>query len=263
MITKRRAAVAVVVCLLTASGLSGLSGCARDGGAVDGGAAPSITPPPVAVPLWPSSAPSAFPDAPGAAVREPESITVPLSAPDSGDLRDVSPQAIVLADRVPGEEMRARVRGCPADCGLREPMYRDLTGDGHVDLLVAVDEPSGRTGLLAYTLLDGRIAHILGVEDFLTGIDTLGADVVTHERLYAASDPVCCPSLQYSTRYRWNGRELNPIVLQTEGGADQCKVAPKPKAPIPNGPAASGSAPGGPAPSGATPAPATTNRNGP
>ncbi|WP_406280018.1 hypothetical protein [Embleya sp. NBC_00896] len=214
MVTKRRVTSGVVVGLVVLG--AGLSGCARHGRPADGGAAPAVTPPPVAVPLWPAVTPTWIRQT-GPPAVDPDPIVVPIRPPASGDLRDADPAQILLADTLLGPETRARVEDCPDDCGLRAPMYRDLTGDGNAELIVAVDEPSGQTGLFAYTYLDGRIVHVLGVSGHLIAIETLGADVVIHELVHAPTDPECCPSLRYTTRYRWDGHEMRPI-LQGVGG---------------------------------------------
>jgi len=223
----------IAACLLCAVAV----GCAREGGVVDGGEAPTLTPPPVAVPLWPSASPAWTPTTTGPPPG-PAPLVVPVRPPESDSLRDVDAVRVLRADPAVRDAARASVVDCPDECGLRDPAYRDLTGDGREDLILAVDEPSGRTALFAYALLNGDVAHILGVEGLLYGIDTLGPDLVTHERVHAAADPQCCPSLAYTTRYHWNGREM-AVVVQEAGGDGSCLRPGATGAPQP-GPSAAG-----------------------
>ena len=45
--------------------------------------------------------------------------------------------------------VRAAMQNCPGpDCGLRNPVYRDLTGDGRDELVVALDAPAAGLTLI-------------------------------------------------------------------------------------------------------------------
>ncbi|MEK8170140.1 hypothetical protein NKH77_11395 [Streptomyces sp. M19] len=98
------------------------AGCATETGARDGGAAPSLSAPVSASPLWPDYTPPSTPvpgDGPQASkpYLPVEEVTVPargLRAVSAKDLLDRDPN-------VPGL-VRSALKGCPGDpCGLRAP----------------------------------------------------------------------------------------------------------------------------------------------
>ncbi|MGW0557990.1 hypothetical protein ACWDZ6_28070 [Streptomyces sp. NPDC002926] len=198
--------------LVAGAALSGVAGCASETGARDGGVAPSLSPPISAQPLWPQYAP---PSPPAAGETGPpykrylavDGITVP-----AGGLRKVAVKELLEKDPNAPQLVRAAMKDCPGSrCGLRNPVYRDLTGDGRDELVVALDEESaGLTLIQVYWTLGGTVRPVLiswGPLG-LTG-ETFGHDLV----LASTGDDG-----RFTTRYRWNGAVMTAGVPQDRAG---------------------------------------------
>ncbi|MFI0716699.1 hypothetical protein ACH4SK_40250 [Streptomyces inhibens] len=189
----------------------GLAGCASDTGARDAGAAPSLAAPTSASPLWPDYKPPVPSIAPSPTVNRyhrVDGVSVP-----AGGLKDVSVKSLLEKDpNLPGL-IRAAMSGCPGrGCTLRKPVYRDLTGDGRDELVVAVDEPLSRLTLLRVYWASGRTVRpvlIYWGQLGLTG-KTFGRDLV----ITAIGDDGLI-----TTRYRWNGQLMAAVPPQDEAVA--------------------------------------------
>ncbi len=111
--------------------------------------------------------------------------------------------------------VRKLMSTCPSQrCPMRDPVYRDLTGDGRDELIVAVDDPGlSQTMLQVYRASGDEIRPVLihWAEPGLTG-ETLGKDLVVTAN--GKEGP-------YTTRYRWNGKVLAPVGVQGRDGAPQ------------------------------------------
>jgi hypothetical protein len=118
--------------------------------------------------------------------------------------------------------VNVKVKALLAPCGTGQyPLderYADLTGDGTAELVLTVyDCPvktvpfpeGGAVAAYVYDIATQPPRPLLGVEEagvemvpYLASGDVLA---VLHKRYLSGDDP-CCPSGQWLTTYRWNGR---------------------------------------------------------
>ncbi|MET4925133.1 hypothetical protein P3L51_22720 [Streptomyces sp. PSRA5] len=220
----RRGRPLALAALAVATALAGSAGCAAETGARDGGPAPSLSPPVSSAPLWPDYAP---PEPPTSGEAEKQSlerylpvknVTVP-----TGGLRKLSVRQLLTRDPNVPDFVRSALRNCPGSgCGLREPVYKDLTSDGQDELVVALDEPaSGLTLIQVYRASGDTVRPVL--INFgpvgLTG-ETFGTDLI----LTSAGQ-----TGRVTTRYRWNGEVMT--VENPWKGSDDGPRAADPLAP--------------------------------
>ncbi|MCF2529098.1 hypothetical protein [Yinghuangia soli] len=220
-----RTSALVVLCASLAIALPVAAGCAPSRGVVDAGPARKVVPPPTPQPLWPdqtvpvptesAESPTAG-RKPGPVATAPPPAPLDVPAPLGDDARNIDIKAALLADAHVDAVFKTRLRTCQDDCGLRDPVYRDLTGDGRPELLVSISNTAGLTGTYAYTVIAGKVFDIFWYELDHYAVDGLGDDLLVRQAVPAAGDPECCPSLLYTTRYRWNGREMDAIGTETE-----------------------------------------------
>lgn len=196
-----------------------LAGCAGQGGVRDDGAAPRLTAPTSASPLWPGSTPSA-PPSQSAGEAEKAENAVPSLAPYApvegvtvprGGLRDVPVRTLLGNDLMLPAVVRKMVAAdCPRGrCTVRPPVYRDLTGDGRDELIAAIDEYGFQiTMVQVYAAYGATVRPLLAHRGQLglTG-ETQGRELV----LTATSQDG-----QVTSRYRWNGERL-ALVLPGAG----------------------------------------------
>ncbi|MFD3522330.1 hypothetical protein [Streptomyces sp. NPDC058653] len=218
-----RGRTSVVSALAMVTALAGAAGCAAETGARDDGPAPSLSPPVSSAPLWPDYAPPVPPTSGDEARKQLRERYLPVKvAVPAGGLRKLPAPRLLENDPNVPEFVRAAARDCPgATCGLRDPVYKDLTADGRDELVVALDEPaSGLTLIQVYRASGDSVRPVLiswGPVG-LTG-ETFGTDLI----LTSAGQ-----NGQITTRYRWNGEVMtveNP--WKTSDGAR----APDPLAP--------------------------------
>ncbi|WP_431041398.1 hypothetical protein ACQUSR_05535 [Streptomyces sp. P1-3] len=183
----------------------GLVGCAADTGARDGGAAPRLAPPTSASPLWPRYTPPVAPTKPEpsadvASYPPVKGVTVP-----AGGLRKLPVRTLLEHDFNVPEWVRGAARGdCPADCSLRDPVYRDLTGDGRDELVVAIDALGFRLTVLEVYQASGDTVRPVLIHWGPLGLtgETIGRDLVISSRGQEG---------QITTHLKWNGRVLAPV----------------------------------------------------
>lgn len=197
--------------------------CGNGGGVVDAGEARKVVPPPTAQPLWPDQTvpgPTPTPETtprPGVATpNAPAPTPVRIAAPPADDVRSLDVGAVLLADPLVDSDAKAEVRACSSECGLRTPVYRDLSGDGRPELIASVTDGKGGTGTYAYTVAGAQVFDIFWYFGDHYAVDGLGEDLVVRQAVAAPGDASDNPSLLYRTRFRWNGREMEPIGTETE-----------------------------------------------
>ncbi|MGV9267345.1 hypothetical protein ACWDRR_22090 [Kitasatospora sp. NPDC003701] len=243
--------------------LVALAGCAAPGELRDAGAARPVTAPPVRQPLWPSAAAAPSPTSPATASSgpaEPPPTPVPDVAVPGPDLTSVDVRALLAKDPAVSADERRALSGC-ADCEVRAAEFRDLTGDGHAELITAI-ATGGPVVLHVYTQSGGGVVPVLRVE-VLKGFsaETVATDLWLHE-------PSTALSLR-SSHYRWDGTRLSLLEQRLEaigpiGGPTQgTSASPEPTAtakptagPLPVKPAVSPSAGAGAVPRTGQPVPA-------
>ncbi|WFB10361.1 hypothetical protein LRS74_27475 [Streptomyces sp. LX-29] len=202
----RIARPALAACGAAVAAAVGLAGCVAQTETRDEGRAPRLTPPTSASPLWPEYTPPAAPTAPPLRPNMPvKGVSVP-----AGGLRKMSATELLLHDPNMPELVHQAIKPCPGKlCPLRKPVYRDLTGDGREELVVAADGPTVQLDLLVVYRASGRtIRPVLIYFSFgregLNG-ETYGRDLVI--RATGAEGMV-------TTRYRWNGEVMAPVTPQ-------------------------------------------------
>ncbi|AGP52867.1 hypothetical protein [Streptomyces rapamycinicus] len=182
------------------------AGCAAQAGVRDDGAAPSLSAPASAVPLWPRYTPSA--------------VTTPREKPDfarylpvdkvkvpSGGLAALSAKNLLLHDPNVPAVVQKEVSLCPDGgyCPLRDTVHRDLTGDGRDELVVAADLPAFERTLLQVYTAPGRTVRpvlIYWGPPGLTG-ETFGRDLLISA---IGGDG------RVTTRFRWNGTVMAAVT---------------------------------------------------
>ncbi|WP_434599593.1 hypothetical protein [Streptomyces sp. A5-4] len=234
----------LLTALAAGAALLGLTACASETGARDGGTAPRLSPPVSASPLWPDYAPPVPPDAGGPTPptrRYP--VVEGVTAPASG-LRKASVKKLLEKDPSVPRLVRNALADCPGvDCGLRRPVYRDVTGDGRDEVVVAWDEASaGLTLIHVYRASGSAVRPVLTSLGplGLTG-ETLGADLV----ISSTAD-----NARFTVRYRWNGTVLAAVTPQ---GGRAIPSAPDPTPDPTPSPAVTTSPQTGPQPGRAVP----------
>ncbi len=182
----RRALAAAGCCVLLA-----LAGCATTGDVEVAGRARQVSPPP-SVP------------------------TLPSGTPPSADA-----VAVLRADPHIDAKLKATLAPCEGGQYPVDERYGDLTGDGIAELVVTVlvcpvkeaaAYPIGRTYAgYVYNLATDPPTRLIGFDE--PGVELVpntgsGRDLaVLHSRYLARDDP-CCPTDQWITIYRWNGRTM-------------------------------------------------------
>ncbi len=195
----RPALAAVVLCALAV----GAAGCAADTGTRDDGAAPQLSPPVTASPLWPRyTPPTPAGDEPTPPYRR--YVNVKDVEVRGGDLRRIPVKQLLEQDPNVPQLVRTAMLDCPGDaCGLREPVYRDLTEDGRDELVVALDDEAGGLTMI-------QVYRVFGtaVRPILVSWSPLGVTGVTfgHDMVLTSTGK----DGRFTTRYRWNGTELVP-----------------------------------------------------
>ncbi|MFB8239858.1 hypothetical protein ACFC58_25240 [Kitasatospora purpeofusca] len=220
----RAARLLPVLPVLLAAALALPVGCAAPGELRDHGAVAPATPSPASVPLWPgaATAPSPTPLEP-AASRSPEAPPQPV--PDltvvGQDVTAVDVRTLLTKDPGVTQDERRVLEPCPG-CELRAPEYRDLTGDGRPELLLAVGLADAVV-LHVYTAAGDRLLPIHRVS-LLTGFGakTVGTDLWLYEPTTASS--------RTGRLYRWDGVRLALADQKVEGIGPTSEPEPTPSA---------------------------------
>ncbi|MFI2367888.1 hypothetical protein [Streptomyces sp. NPDC018833] len=205
-----RADRAAAVALAAVTAAAALVSCTSHAGVRDGGPAPTLSPPVRASPLWPQYEPPVPPSAgePSPTYRQYEAV--PSVAVPADGLRAVSVPDLLDKDPNVPKLVRAALTDCPgAQCGLRKPVFRELTGDGLDELVVAFDEPNASLTLVqVYRASGGTVRPILITWGQLgiTG-ETFGHDLVITS---TGRDG------RFTTRYRWNGTVMAAVAPHDE-----------------------------------------------
>ncbi|MFJ8014056.1 hypothetical protein [Streptomyces sp. NPDC096339] len=179
-----------------------VTGCAAPGGLGTASPAPPVSMQPRPEPLWP-----AWTEAPGATVgrREPAPVALGSApAPGTGGLLGVDPKQVAAADpRMRPYLGKAEDLRGPGRAGIRPPVYRDLTGDGQPDLIVAADMPTGRSALSVYTVSGGKIVSALFTIGRQLAAESIGSDLLVRT---AADD-----GSEQAVRYHWDGDRMTVV----------------------------------------------------
>ncbi|WP_413802910.1 hypothetical protein [Streptomyces iranensis] len=182
------------------------AGCAAQAGVRDDGAAPSLSAPASAVPLWPRYTPSAV-TTPREKSDFARYLPVDKVKVPSGGLAALSAKNLLLHDPNVPSVIQKEVSLCPdgSRCPLRDTAHRDLTGDGRDELVVAADLPAFERTLLQVYTASGRTVRpvlIYWGPPGLTG-ETFGRDLLISA---IGGDG------RVTTRFRWNGTVMAAVT---------------------------------------------------
>ncbi|MCM2387987.1 hypothetical protein [Streptomyces albipurpureus] len=220
------AALTAVVGVLSA-------GCGNAGEMLSAGPTPTATGP---VRLWPGLPPVT---APPYDYGETNTARIPgITVPGSG-VRGLDPVAVVKAEAIEhpelyngpagffGETIEEFDRcGSASDtCPVLMPYYRDLTGDGAEELILAIKLPEQLTAVRVYSpdKPSGALTRIMSTADQLVRVELAGRDIV----LRSVSAGI--PGYEYRTAWSWEAR--NGAMLPTRDEIIRVKPTASPTAP--------------------------------
>ncbi|MEU9606240.1 hypothetical protein [Streptomyces sp. NPDC048057] len=205
--------------LSAATGSVLLSGCGEAGGLRSEGPTPTATGP---VRLWPDLPPVT---APPYDYGETDTVPVPGVKVPAGGARALDPVAVVRAEAraypeaygLPDDAPDALVKklaGCtkrapkeaqppkPGACPVLKPYYRDLTGDGREELIVAVRVGRQLTEVRCYMPARDsdptELTRIMSTADQLVRVDLAGRDILLR------SVSAGMPGSEYRTAWSWD-----------------------------------------------------------
>ncbi|MFJ6385604.1 hypothetical protein ACIQI7_37065 [Kitasatospora sp. NPDC092039] len=201
--------VATLAGLVVVLALAALAfGPATPGELRDQGPAEAVTPPPVPRPLWPQLPTSPPPATPAAGATQEPPQPVPDVTVPGHDITAVDVRTVLAKDPTVGPEERQALGTC-ADCEVRAPEFRDVTGDGQPELISVVVTP-GRVVLHVYTLVGDRLLPVLQVPvQPAFSAATIGPDLWLYEPTSAY--------VQTSSHYQWDGARLALKERRDEG----------------------------------------------
>lgn len=131
------------------------------------------------------------------------------------NIRNLDLRSQILADPKVPAELRQTVEDCTM-CGLGDPVYDDLTKDRTDDVLVPIEGANDREGYLVYTVVESEPHLLLAYDGAGAELVPKDGDLLLTERMYAETDPWCCPSGHDRVRrFTWNGQRM--IVASTSG----------------------------------------------
>ncbi|MEU7566772.1 hypothetical protein AB0A99_12285 [Streptomyces fradiae] len=228
-----RRAARLVPPVAAAALLLPLAACGNAGELRGAGATPTAVGP---VRLWPDLPPVT---APPLDYGESDTRRVPGVRVPEGGVRDVDPVAVVraelaaVADGQGGadgvDERTARaVRRCgtePEACPVLRPYYRDLTGDGREELILAVRVADQQVAVRCYLMEDGGLTRVMSTVEQLVSVELAGRDLI----LRAVSAGI--PGYEYRTAWSWDARQGTMLPARDE--IVRVKPTPPPPAPLP------------------------------
>ncbi|KOV67917.1 hypothetical protein [Streptomyces sp. MMG1121] len=198
------------------------SGCAATDGLAAGEPAPSVSvqPRPEAVwPAWSGTSPSA-PGAQTSTHQPPPEPLAGLPRVAAGKLKELDVRKVLRADPRTWPYADRPLTDRPGPAGIRPPRYADLSGDGHPELLVAVDTESGRTLLAVYAERAGRVYEVLLTGGRRVAVETLGRDLVLRS--------LCADGAQQAVRFHWDGVRLVTVSDEKRYGSAATEPTPTP-----------------------------------
>ncbi|MFG2408311.1 hypothetical protein ACGFR8_29005 [Streptomyces brevispora] len=203
-----------------------LAGCGTGGELKSAGRAPTAIGP---ARLWPElPAASAAPYDYG----EGETAHIPGITVPGGDVHRLDPVAVVQAglkarpdrssgaDRLPAATVR-RINACrtaPDTCPVLAPYYRDLTGDGRDDLVLAIRLADRQLSVRVYMPEPDGLTRIMSTSDAVISVELAGRDLIMRA-------PSAITGYEYRTAWSWDSRQ--GAMLPTED--DILRMTPQPR----------------------------------
>ncbi|WNI22450.1 hypothetical protein [Streptomyces sp. ITFR-16] len=210
----RRAAAAA---LTVAGGAALLAGCGTGGELRSAGPAPEAIGPTLLWPELPPASAAPYDYGEGETARIP-GITVP-----GGDVHRLNPVAVVQAglaarpDRssgtadLPAETVR-RIKACrtaPKECPVLRPYYRDLTGDGKDEMVLALRLGDRQLSVRVYMPESGGLTRIMSTSDAVISVELAGRDLIMRA-------PSAITGYEYRTAWSWDDRQRAMLPTQDE-----------------------------------------------
>ncbi|MFF3173559.1 hypothetical protein ACFVQ0_13110 [Streptomyces sp. NPDC057900] len=209
------------------AGAALLTGCGTGGGLKSTGPVPDAIGP---ARLWPELPPaSAAPYDYG----EGETAHIPGITVPGGDVHRLDPVAVVQAglkarpdrasgtDELPAAAVR-RINACrtaPDDCPVLAPYYRDLTGDGRDELVLAVKLADRQLSVRVYMPEANGLTRIMSTSDAVISVELAGRDLIMRA-------PSAITGYEYRTAWSWDSRQR--AMLPTQDGILRMTPQPEP-----------------------------------
>ncbi|MGW2557951.1 hypothetical protein ACWCXB_01640 [Streptomyces sp. NPDC001514] len=204
--------------LAAIAGVLLLSGCGGAGRLESAGATPTAVGP---VELWPELPPIS---APPVDYGESDTTRIPGITVRDGDVHSLDPVAVVQAEvaahpeEVTGAEglypqTARQIRDCrskPSTCPVLRPYYRDLTGDGKDELILAITMPEQRTAMRVYMPENGGLTRIMSDSDAVVRVEVAGKDLI----IRAVSAGI--PGYEYRTAWSWDEQQRAMLPARDE-----------------------------------------------
>ncbi|MFC9844912.1 hypothetical protein ACFWFF_16655 [Streptomyces sp. NPDC060223] len=207
--------------LLAAVPLLALAGCGDQGELRGAGATPTAVGPSR---LWPTLTPATTP-----ALDYGEADTEVVKGIEAAhdDIREVDPVAVLKAqvaahaDEYTGKtalypETAERLGDCTGPSGARgkgcpvlQAYYRDLTGDGKDDLVLAFTLPEDQLTVRVYTFERHQLVQVMNTTDSVIGVEFAGRDLIVR----AAST---LPGYEYRTVWSWDTHQHAMLATRDE-----------------------------------------------
>ena len=153
-----------------------------------------------------------------AIVTETEPSTF-VSIPTETPPRTVTGPDIRQEDLAGRPEVSDFVSSAGGEVDASAIFYADLTNDAIEDAVVPISSggEGGNIAVFVFGYLDGELQELLRVVPDSPPINAAIRDgqLSLEEAVFAASDPMCCPSQIRTTTYRWSGSELVIDTQQT------------------------------------------------
>ncbi|MFD0025338.1 hypothetical protein [Streptomyces sp. NPDC058382] len=209
------------------AGVALLAGCGTGGELKSAGRAPAAIGP---ARLWPELPPaSAAPYDYG----EGETAHIPGITVPGGDVHRLDPVAVVQAglkarpdrssgtDELPAATVR-RIEACrtePGACPVLAPYYRDLTGDGSDELVLAIELADRQLSVRVYMPEPSGLTRIMSTSDAVISVELAGRDLIMRA-------PSAITGYEYRTAWSWDSRQR--AMLPTQDGILRMPPQPEP-----------------------------------
>ncbi|WP_406454815.1 hypothetical protein OG782_25875 [Streptomyces sp. NBC_00876] len=215
--TQHRARHRAAAALAAVTGTALLAGCGTGGELRSAGRTPAAIGP---ARLWPELPPaSAAPYDYG----EGETARIPGITVPGGDVHRLDPVAVVQAglnahpDRSSGtDELPAatvgRIKDCrtaPRTCPVLSPYFRDLTGDGRDEMILAIQLAGRQLSVRVYMPESGGLTRIMSTSDAVISVELAGRDLIMRA-------PSAITGYEYRTAWTWDGRQRAMLPTQDE-----------------------------------------------
>ncbi|MEV7087062.1 hypothetical protein AB0O07_14350 [Streptomyces sp. NPDC093085] len=106
----------------------------------------------------------------------------------------------------PGEQGLGGLSACP----VLKAYHRDLTGDGHDELIVGIRLPDHELSVRCYRAENGGLTRIMSTSDPITGVELAGRELILR---VVAGD---LPGYAYRTTWSWNAQRGTMLPTHDE-----------------------------------------------